>query len=247
MLRASRALPRAVYGKNFLRNVALEGDARYVDSLSYFDEDAKQELLSAEIRRELGGRDSSAGYRQLLNVPHSAKHIDRLLYLDSKTYLPGDILTKVDRMSMAHSIEARVPLLDYKLIEFVQTIPASLKLRGRMTKHILKQAVRGLVPDQIIDRPKQGFGVPIAKWLNNELRDMLHDTLTDSRTRQRGYFNQQSVEAILNEHARGRRDNSRHLWGLLTLELWQRTFIDNNLATGGAKSRSQRLASVIMR
>ena len=247
MLRASRALPRAVYGKNFLRNVALEGDARYVDSLSYFDEDAKQELLSAEIRRELGGRDSSAGYRQLLTVPHSAKHIDRLLYLDSKTYLPGDILTKVDRMSMAHSIEARVPLLDYKLIEFVQTIPASLKLRGRMTKHILKQAVRGLVPDQIIDRPKQGFGVPIAKWLNNELRDMLHDTLTDSRTRQRGYFNQQSVEAILNEHARGRRDNSRHLWGLLTLELWQRTFIDNNLATGGAKSRSQRLASVIMR
>jgi asparagine synthase (glutamine-hydrolysing) len=247
MLRASRALPRAVYGKNFLRNVALEGDARYVDSLSYFDEDAKQDLLSAEIRRELGGRDSSAGYRELLNVPLSAKHIDRLLYLDSKTYLPGDILTKVDRMSMAHSIEARVPLLDYKLIEFVQTIPASLKLRGRMTKHILKQAVRGLIPDQIIDRPKQGFGVPIAKWLNNELREMLHDTLTDSRTRQRGYFNQQSVEAILNEHARGRRDNSRHLWGLLTLELWQRTFIDNSLATVGVKSRSQRLASVIMR
>ena len=246
MLRASRALPRAVYGKNFLRNVALEGDARYVDSLSYFDEDAKRELLSAEIRRALGGRDSSSGFRQLLNVPHSAKHIDRLLYLDSKTYLPGDILTKVDRMSMAHSIEARVPLLDHRLIEFVETIPASMKLRGRMTKHILKQAVRGLVPDQIIDRPKQGFGVPIAKWFNNELRDMLHDTLTDSRTRQRGYFNHQSVEAILDEHVRGRRDNSRHLWGLLTLELWQRTFIDNNLATVSAKPRSQRLASVIM-
>ncbi|HEX5735894.1 MAG TPA: asparagine synthase (glutamine-hydrolyzing) [Blastocatellia bacterium] len=245
MLKASRALPRAVYGKNFLRNVALEGDARYVDSLSYFDEDAKHELLSTEIRRALGGRDSSAGFRQLLNVPHSAKHIDRLLYLDSKTYLPGDILTKVDRMSMAHSIEARVPLLDHRLIEFVETIPTSLKLRGRMTKHILKQAVRGLVPDQIIDRPKQGFGVPIAKWFNNELRDMLHDTLTDSRTRQRGYFNHQSVEAILNEHARGRRDNSRHLWGLLTLELWQRTFIDNNMATVRAKSRSQSLASVI--
>ncbi len=247
MLRASRVLPRAVYGKNFLRNVALEADARYIDSLSYFDEDAKHELLSTDIRRALGGRDSSAGFRQLLNVPHSAKHIDRLLYLDSKTYLPGDILTKVDRMSMAHSIEARVPLLDYKLIEFVETIPANLKLRGRTTKHILKQAVRGLIPDQIINRPKQGFGVPIAKWFNNELRDMLHDTLTDSRTRQRGYFNQQSVEAILNEHARGRRDNSRHLWGLLTLELWQRTFIDNNLAINSARSRSERLASVITR
>lgn len=247
MLRASRVLPRAVYGKNFLRNVALEGDARYVDSLSYFDEDAKQELLSTEIRRALGGRDSSEGFRQLLTVSRSAEHIERLLYLDSKTYLPGDILTKVDRMSMAHSIEARVPFLDHKLIEFVQTIPSTLKLRGRMTKHILKQAVRGLVPDQIIDRPKQGFGVPIAKWLNNELREMLHDTLTDSRTRQRGYFNQQAVEAILSEHARGRRDNSRHLWGLLTLELWQRTFIDGNAAAGGVKSRSQRLASAFTR
>jgi asparagine synthase (glutamine-hydrolysing) len=247
MLRASRVLPRAVYGKNFLRNVSLEGDARYVDSLSYFDEDAKQELLSTEIRRVLGGRDSSESFRQLLTVPRSAEHIERLLYLDSKTYLPGDILTKVDRMSMAHSIEARVPLLDHKLIEFVQTIPSTLKLRGRLTKHILKQAVRGLVPDQIIDRPKQGFGVPIAKWLNNELRDMLHDTLTDSRTRQRGYFNQQAVKAILDEHARGRRDNSRHLWGLLTLELWQRTFIDGNAAAVGVQSRSERLASAFSR
>ncbi len=246
MHRASRVLPRAVYGKNFLRNVALEGDARYVDSLSYFDEDAKRELLSTDIRRALNGRDSSAGFRQLLTVPPSEEHINRLLYLDSKTYLPGDILTKVDRMSMAHSIEARVPLLDYKLIEFVQTIPASLKLRGRVTKHILKEAVRGLIPDQIIDRPKQGFGVPIGKWFNNELRDMLHDTLTDSRTRQRGYFNQHEVEAILNEHARGRRDNSRHLWGLLTLELWQRTFIDGNGANNGAGSRSKRLASAIL-
>ena len=180
-----------------------------------------------------------------MTVPRSAEHIERLLYLDSKTYLPGDILTKVDRMSMAHSIEARVPLLDYKLIEFVQTIPAKLKLRGRLTKHILKQAVRGIVPDQIIDRPKQGFGVPVAKWFNNELRDMLHDTLTDSRTRQRGYFNQQSVEAILNEHARGRRDNSRHLWGLLTLELWQRTFIDGNAGVVSARPRHQKLASMI--
>ena len=138
---------------------------------------------------------------------------------------------------MAHSIEARVPLLDHKLIEFVQTIPARLKLRGDTAKHILKRAVRGQIPDEIIDRPKQGFDVPIKKWLNDELRDLLSDTLTDSRTHQRGYFNQQAVEGILDEHRRGRRDNSRHLWGLLTLELWHRAFIDRQpeISFAGAK------------
>jgi len=226
MLKASRAIPRAAYGKNFLRNVSLDSDSRYVDSISYFDEDAKQGLLSADVRRWLAGRNSSDSFKQLLSVPTSSDRLDHLLYLDSKTYLPGDILTKVDRMSMAHSIEAREPLLDHKLIEFVQTIPASLKLRGSVGKHILKAAVRGLIPDEIIDRQKQGFGVPIARWFNNELRELLYDTLTDSRTRQRGYFNQSAVDEILDEHRRCRRDNSTHLWGLLTLELWHRAFID---------------------
>jgi len=226
MLRASRAIPRATYGKNFLRNIALDSDARYVDSVSYFDEDAKRNLLSLDVRRWLAGHDSCDEFRRLLAVPHSSERLDHLLYLDSKTYLPGDILTKVDRMSMAHSIEAREPLLDHKLIEFVQTIPASLKLRDSVGKHILKSAVRGLIPDEIIDRKKQGFGVPIKRWLNNELRELLYDTLTDTRTQQRGYFNQKVVEEILDEHRRCRRDNSTHLWGLLTLELWHRAFID---------------------
>lgn len=226
MLRASRAIPRAVYGKNFLRNAALDPDARYVDSISYFDEELKRHLLSSCVRGSLNGRDSSDAFRRLLAEPQSSERLDHLLYLDSKTYLPGDILTKVDRMSMAHSIEAREPLLDHKLIEFVQSVPASLKLRGSVSKHILKSAVRGLIPDEIVDRHKQGFGVPIRSWFNNELRELLYDALTDSRTRQRGYFNQKAVEEILDEHRRLRRDNSTHLWGLLTLELWHRAFID---------------------
>ncbi|HJZ69892.1 MAG TPA: asparagine synthase (glutamine-hydrolyzing) [Blastocatellia bacterium] len=226
MLRASRAIPRATYGKNFLRNAALDPDARYVDSISYFDEELKRNLLSSWVRGSLNGRDSSAAFRRLLAEPRSPERLDHLLYLDSKTYLPGDILTKVDRMSMAHSIEAREPLLDHKLIEFVQSVPASLKLRGSVSKHVLKSAVRGLIPDEIVDRQKQGFGVPIRSWFNNELRELLYDTLTDSRTRQRGYFNQKAVEEILDEHRRRRRDNSTHLWGLLTLELWHRAFID---------------------
>jgi asparagine synthase (glutamine-hydrolysing) len=225
-LRASRMLPPGAYGKNFLRNIALDADERYVDSLSYFHQEKKRDLLSAEFLRATGGRDSSEEYRRIYGLPRSKERIDHLLYLDSKTYLPSDIMTKVDRMSMAHSLEAREPLLDHKLIEFVAQIPASLKLRGLEAKSILKRAVRGIVSDEIIGRKKQGFDVPILKWFKEDLRELLCDTLTGGRARQRGYFNPGAVEAILDEHLRGRRDNSRHLWGLLTLELWHQSFID---------------------
>jgi asparagine synthase (glutamine-hydrolysing) len=237
MLPLSRALPRWAYGKNFLRNVALDADERYIDSISYFDEEKKRGLLSSEFLRAISNRDSSEEFMRIYAAPASKERIDHLLYLDSKTYLPGDIMTKVDRMSMAHSLEAREPLLDHKLIEFVAQIPASFKLRGSETKSILKRAVRGLIPDEIIDRKKQGFGVPIKKWFKKDLREMLIDTLTGSRAQQRGYFNPGAVEAILDEHMRGRRDNSRHLWGLLTLELWHRQFIDRQpeAAYAGAK------------
>jgi asparagine synthase (glutamine-hydrolysing) len=249
MLKASSALPRSAYGKNFLRNIALDAGERYVDSLSLLTREAKREILSGEFKRSLDAHDSSEQFEQLLAESNSSEQINRLLYLDSKTYLPGDILTKVDRMSMAHSIEAREPLLDHKLIEFAQTIPASLKLRGLETKHILKRALGGLIPGQIINRPKQGFGVPINKWLNHDLRDLLNDTLTDGRTRQRGYFNQNAVEALLDEHRRGRRDHALQLWALLTLELWHRTFIDRrpeSSFTGAKRVSLDRLSAEAM-
>jgi len=240
LLRLSRCLPQSAYGKNFLRNASLAAPARYVDSLCYFSEDAKHALLSDKTRSGLGNYNSAEAFANLFGVPASPDPLDHLLYLDSKTYLPGDILTKVDRMTMAHSIEARAPLLDHKLIEFVQSIPAGLKLRGRETKSILKKAVAGLIPEEIINRPKQGFGVPIRKWFNGELRELLHDTLTDKQTRERGLLNQRAVLAVLDEHRRGRRDYAVHLWGLLTLELWHRGFIDRRpcLRFSGAKRSS---------
>src|SRR5262245_65669397 len=127
---------------------------------------------------------------------------------------------------MCNSHDTRFPLLDHRLIEFAQTIPASLKLRGLETKYILKRAAAGLIPEEIINRPKQGFDVPIRRWFNRELREMLDDTLNDRRARERGDFNHRAVLAILDEHRRGVRDHSRKLWGLLTLELWRRAFID---------------------
>ncbi len=160
-----------------------------------------------------------------MNVKTDAP-LDSLLYIDSKTYLPGDILTKVDRASMAVSLEARVPLLDHKLIEFVTRIPAGVKMVGLETKHLFRQAVADLVPREILNRPKQGFGVPIQQWINRQLRDRIRDTLSDSRTLQRGYVARGHVELLLKEHECGRRDHSMALWSLLMLELWHRNFVD---------------------
>jgi asparagine synthase (glutamine-hydrolysing) len=231
LLSAARALPQGAYGKRFLRNIALDPAARYVDSVTYFDRDSQLDLFSADARRAMAGYDPSRRFERTFATPVASSRLDRLLYLDSKTYLPGDILVKVDRMSMANSLETRAPLLDHRLIEFAQTIPASLKLRGLETKYILKRAAEGLVPDEIINRPKQGFDVPIRRWFNRELREMLEDTLNDRRARERGDLNHRAVLAILDEHRRGVRDHSRRLWSLLTLELWRRAFIDRRPET----------------
>jgi asparagine synthase (glutamine-hydrolysing) len=238
LLRASQALPQGAYGKRFLRNIALEPAARYVDSVTYFDRDSQLNLFSEDARRALAGYDPARRFERTFAASAARSRLERLLYLDSKTYLPGDILVKVDRMSMANSLETRSPLLDHRLIEFAQTIPASLKLRGLETKYILKRAAAGLIPEEIINRPKQGFDVPIRLWFNRELRELLDDTLNDRRLRERGDFNHRAALAILDEHRRGVRDNSRRLWGLLTLELWRRAFIDRQpeMRFTGAKS-----------
>jgi len=142
-----------------------------------------------------------------------------------QTYLPDDLLIKTDRSSMAASLETRAPLLDVRLIELAARIPLNLKLRGRTTKYILKQAARGLLPDAIIDRPKHGFGVPLGAWLKRD-QSLVRDILLDRRTRERGLLNAAAVTALLDDHAAGRRDHGQRIWALLTLEMWHRLFID---------------------
>lgn len=224
----SEMLPHSAPGKNYLYNASLDAVDRYIDSVSSFSPVNKRSLYSAGLKQQLNGN-SGAGeelFRSFANSVETGDPVDKLLYLDSKTYLPGDILTKVDRMSMAVSLEARVPLLDHKLIEFVTTIPAALKLKGLETKYIFKQAVKGLVPDSILNRPKQGFGVPINEWINAQLRDRIREDLLEKRTLERGYFEPEYIKMLLDEHERGRRDHSHSLWVLWMLELWHRRFID---------------------
>jgi asparagine synthase (glutamine-hydrolysing) len=225
----SRRLPHGAWGRNYLHYIANDPLDRYIEDISIFTKLNKPSLYTADFQRQLGKSEASMIFQEYASRSRSTDPLDVLLYLDSKTYLPGDILTKVDRMSMAVSLEARVPLLDHKLIEFVAgRIPSSMKMKGLETKHIFKRAMEGMVPSEILHRPKQGFGVPIAEWINNQLRERIRDTLTDSRTRNRGFIEPRYVDLLLGEHERGRRDHGRALWSLLMLELWQRTFVDGS-------------------
>jgi asparagine synthase (glutamine-hydrolysing) len=148
-----------------------------------------------------------------------------ILCVNQMTYLPDDLLIKTDRCSMAASLEARSPFLDHKLAEFAATIPIDLKLKGRTTKYILKEAARGLLPDSIIDRPKHGFGVPLGAWLRKDIAPV-KDILLSDTARQRKLLNMPVVERLIAEHESGKRDYNRQLWTLLTLEQWHRSFID---------------------
>jgi len=233
----SRHLPHGAWGRNYLHNVALGPLDRYIDSVSLFTSLNKPALYTDDFRGRLkssgngarGADDAAmARFRRYAAQVKTGEPIDQLLYLDSKTYLPGDILTKVDRMSMAVSLEARVPLLDHELIDFVTSIPAHLKLKGLETKYIFKRAVKDLVPSEILNRPKQGFGVPVQEWINEQLRGRIRETLTEPRTRQRGYFDSRYVALLLDEHDRHRRDHSAQLWTLFMLELWHRAFYDRS-------------------
>ncbi len=225
----SMSLPHGAPGKNYLYNIGLAGNDRYIDSISHFNGPRRRALYAKGYAEELNGTFGIGEelYRKLADAVGGGSAIDKLLYLDSKTYLPGDILTKVDRMSMANSLEARVPLLDHKLIEFVMTIPSTLKMNGSVSKYILKKAMEGTVPNEILHRSKQGFGVPIGEWIKQQLRARIVSDLRDQRTRERGYFDEKYIDTLLDEHQRNRRDHSHELWMLWMLELWHRRFVDS--------------------
>ena len=152
--------------------------------------------------------------------------LGRLLYADIKTYLV-ELLMKQDQMSMATSIESRVPFLDHKLVEFVAGLPDEWKLRGWTTKRVLRQAMTGLLPASILNRPKMGFPVPFAQWTRNgSWAGVVRDVLLDRRARERGIVDVSAVKTLLTDHASGSTEGGDRIWALLNLELWYRTFID---------------------
>jgi len=157
--------------------------------------------------------------------------VEQTAHADILRYLPDDLLVKMDIASMANSLEVRSPLLDHELVEFAATLPADMKLRGTVSKHLVRRVMTGVLPESVLRQSKRGFGVPIDRWFRQELREMAYDLLLDARARQRGYFRPDVVRRYLDEHVQGARDHHARLWVLLMLELWHRTFIDRRCPT----------------
>ena len=217
-------MPDGMRGRRFLQHLALDGPRRYLDASTMFQAGQLRALLQDDVFDEMSRHDPLTASLAALE-PKTGDWLSAIQYNDLENYLPLDILTKVDRMTMAHSIEARPPLLDHKLVEFAATVPAHLRIRNGTTKYLMKRAMRGILPDGIIDRPKQGFAVPLAKWFRGELSDFTRDLLLSARCRHRGYFKPAYIEQLLRQHDQGR-DLSLQLWTILSFELWCRRFLD---------------------
>jgi len=201
-----------------------------VSMRSYLDEHEVDELLSPSMRALAHvGHDA-----RLLEHFADARDLDfvsQMLYVDQQTFLPDLNLAYSDKLSMAASIEARVPFLDNEVLDFMQRVPAKLKLRGYTQKYLLKKSMERLLPREVIYRRKAGFGLPVRSWLRNELQEMMSDLLSPERIRQRGILDPKTVARFVRENESGERDYTLQLWALLTLEVWQQCLVDGrNLA-----------------
>lgn len=202
---------------------------RYARLMSYFTPEQKHNLYSDWLRAELFGIDSYDLMTQAFSASRADSQLNQLMDVDVNSYLPGDLLVKVDITTMANSLEARSPFLDHHLMEWAARLPSELKVRRGTTKYLLKKALQGWLPHEVLHRPKQGFGVPLGHWLRTELRDLAWDVLTDRTARSRGFFRPEAVKALLEEHEAGQ-NHARQLWALMQFELWHRRFVDHPLS-----------------
>jgi len=229
--RIAQGLPLGLRGTRSLRHLALSPSEACARKHAYglFD-DARGSIYSDGFAASVAGADPFAGFRAAYDACPSSDPLDRALYVDVKTYLVDDIMTKVDKMSMAVSLEAREPLLDHKLLEFAATVPSSLKLKDGRSKYLLRRLLEKRLPKSIVDRPKHGFEAPIGEWLRGPLAPMVDALLLDGRMKDRGVLDNRAVGRLWQEHRCGSRDHRHRLWSLVMLELWFRQYVDRPTA-----------------
>ncbi|MFT4517664.1 MAG: asparagine synthase (glutamine-hydrolyzing) [Halioglobus sp.] len=219
--------PRVFRAKTTFESLARNSVEAYLHSVSITSEAQRKAMFSDALHREL------QGYRSVETFNHHAQRsptddpLSMIQYLDMKTYLVGDILTKVDRASMAHSLEVRVPLLDHEFVEWVSGLPVSDKLRGAEGKYILKKSLEPHLPHDVLYRPKMGFGVPIGNWFRGPLKKRLQESLLDGQLAQTGLFNQKYLQQLVTDHQSGRREYSAPLWSLM---MFQAAIADDNFS-----------------
>jgi asparagine synthase (glutamine-hydrolysing) len=237
-----RLIPRGKQGRNFLRHIAKEQPARYADSVSFFPADDKAALIDPAIRQVVDGGDAEARLEARFRRFAGLDWRSQMMRVDFETYLPEDILTKVDRMSMAHSLESRVPLLDLDVVTLMSSLPADLKILGSERKRLFRRVAARVLPPSALAHRKQGFAVPIGEWFRGQLRELCVDMLQARRARERGYFVPGYIDRILDEHLSGTRSHALRLWQLLVFELWHQRYLDP--AAVGTRPRPQRGASI---
>lgn len=215
--------PRIFRGKATFESLACSPIEGYFHSVSAFRPSLKAKVLHPDVKQALGGYNSLEVLRYYYEKADTRDPLSRIQYVDIKTYLTDDILVKVDRASMANSLEVRAPILDHKFMEFIATIPSSLKLQGRMGKYIFKKALKNVLPEEILYRRKMGFAVPLARWFRHELKELAYHTIfTNDKD---GLLDESTVRKIWKEHQSGVRDRSTELWTLLMFRMWQRQFM----------------------
>lgn len=212
--------------KKFARSAGLDFEERYLGFGTYFTDAMKNDLYCNELRAEVHGLDAYRHHRDYFERSRKFSPLNRLLYVDFKTFMPALNLDTTDRTSMAANLEVRVPYLNKELVDLSTRIPCGLKIKGLKRKFILKKAAEKLLPKEIIWRKKAGFGAPIRSWLRNELKPMVAELLSESTIRNRGYFDPNAVRGIIDANLSGKEDYSLHVFQLLTFELWARTFLD---------------------
>jgi len=233
-------LPHSLNRKLKRTFLTLDADIEnlYFDNFAIFNKAMQEKLLTAETKARIADKNPYSHLHNWLAESDAEDLLDKLLYADTKTYL-HELLMKQDQMSMAASIESRVPFLDHKLVEFTARMPQKMKIRGRQTKWILREAMRGILPDEILERPKMGFPVPMGKWLRNEFRHLTQEYVLSERTLARGIFDADFVRRLVTEHDAGK-DHAAGIFRLLNLEMWHRQFIDGE-KPDAAKNRLEEI------
>jgi asparagine synthase (glutamine-hydrolysing) len=222
----SSRLPHGAKGKQFLRHIAENDRGRYLDTVGFFNAVDKSGLYSEGLRARLSSDNPERRVLKIFDRYAALPWASQMMRFDIETYLPDDILTKVDRTSMAHSIESRVPLLDNDVIDFALRLPSALKIRNGRRKHVLKEVAAQFLPAGLIDRRKQGFAVPLDVWFRSSLRELFSDTLLSPRALQRGYFDPAFIHRLVQEHVGGVRDHALRLWQLVVFERWHQQYVD---------------------
>jgi len=233
--------------KKMMRSASLPPAERFIMNCTYLDAEQKGGLYTEEISREIGNTDPAAQHRETFAKVQDADFLNQMLYLDTKIFMTSLNLTYNDKMSMASSVEVRVPFLDRELVEFAAAnVPPKLKLRGFLrptTKYIFRQAMQDILPREVLQQPKAGFAAPVDYWLANDLKEMVDDLLSSSQIRKRALFRPEVVRRFVEEHRAGAHDWSMQIWQFLTLEIWMQTFLDSRKNLTGSEASFTRQAA----